>query len=328
MRLFILFLTLALTFSVQAEQSVKFKVQQNNKLHDKSEQLKALKKQSRESLDDIVWFYQVESEISQDLDQDGYYQNLSLTMDLDTQFVSQDVFVDILLFNSVGEVELSYSSDIFNLNGDSELDAQTFDFQFFESFPTDYYQIQIEVYDAYNLELRAVANETNMVALLDLPLEGSTFDQDNSISVYSTELVYKKDADNDGYFESFALEIDVDTLFGSQTLVADIIIDNEVVFSSAPFTIHSDSTADEQRFDIYLASGYASNLYDIEVVIKDAELGIELYDLTSVNWINLANISLESEEYVQTYDVIEVEHSSGSLAFLLLGLFGAVIYRR
>ena len=114
--------------SIKVQQSVKT-VKKHNTVKSK---VKSTVKNSAMNHQEPIWFYDVTSEAYQDLDQDGYFQNFTLNFDLDTDYSSLDVFVDIAFINQYGNSELVYTSDLFTLNGDSEHDNQQFDFQFFE----------------------------------------------------------------------------------------------------------------------------------------------------------------------------------------------------
>jgi len=331
MRIFTVSLLVALlsSFTISAQELTKItptiKVQQSQKNHEKQ----LVGKKPIMNHQNSVWFYDITSELYQDLDQDGYYQNLTLNFDLDTDYESLDVFVDIAFVNSFGVAELVYASDIFTLNGGSVQDNQQFDFQFFDLWSSDYYQIHITVKDAYSAEVYLSANHNDFYALEDLPLEGKIFDQYNELSIYSLAIQYHQDEDNDQYFESFTLAIDTDTTYGYQSLVADILIDGQLFYSSNAFTIYADSTEDKQYFDINLQSGFVSAYYDIEVILRDANYGHELHYLNSSTWANLGRVSLESHEYIQDdYVEVEVVHSSGSIAYILFALVGFVFYRR
>ena len=339
MRLFIvtLLITALISFTTSAEILTKvtpsIKVQQSVKAVKKLTSVKntdkSIVKNSAMNHQDPIWFYDVTSEVYQDLDQDGYFQNLTLNFDLDTDYSNLDVFVDIAFINQYGDSELVYTSDLFTLNGDSEHDNQQFDFQFFDLWPTDYYQVYITVRDAYSSEVYLTVNNNDFYALEDLPLEGSVYDQDNEISIYSLGIQYHQDADDDNYYESFTLSVDADTSYGSKNLVADILIDGQLFYTSSPFTIFADSTEDKQYFDIKLQSGFVSNYYDLEVILRDASYGHELHYINSNSWANLANLALESYEYIQDdYVEVEVVHRSGSVAYILLGLVGIAFYRR
>jgi len=339
MRLFTVTLIIAVLscFTLSAQTLTKatssIKVQQSVKTVKKQSEVKGTVKTSVKNSSmnhqDPVWFFDVTSELYQDLDQDGYFQNLTLNFDLDTDYTNLDVYVDISFINQHGISELVYTSDLFTLNSDSEKDNQQFDFQFFDLWPTDYYQIHITVRDAYSSEVYLIANHNDFYGLEDLPLEGSIFDQDNELSIYSLAIQYHQDADNDQYYENFTLAIDADTTYGYQNVVADILIDGQLFYTSNAFTIYADSTEDKQYFDINLQSGFVSSYYDIEVILRDANYGHELHYISSNSWANLADLALESQEYIQEeYVEVEVVHSSGSVAYMLLCLVGFAFYRR
>ncbi|SFD74228.1 choice-of-anchor H family protein [Pseudoalteromonas denitrificans] len=330
MRIFSLFIALVFSFSLAAQTKAtpNFKVQQVQNSFKKV----ALTKKLNINHDDSIWFYDTKTILFQDLDQDGYFQNLKLSIDIDTQYEALDVYVDITFINQNGLAELVYTSDLFTLTGDSENDEQELDFQFFDEWPSNYYQIHIRVKDAYSSEVLAQSSQYDFPALQNLPLEGKLFDQDNVLSVYSVAIQYHQDADNDQFYESFTLAIDADTSYGSQNVIADIFIDGQLFYTSNAFTIYADSAADKQYFDVSLQSGFVTGNYDLEVILREAEFGYELHYLNAQTWVNLGLVSLESQEYVQTLYVedtyVEVEHSSGSMFYILIALTGLCFYRR
>ncbi|MDP5213629.1 choice-of-anchor H family protein [Pseudoalteromonas tunicata] len=277
-----------------------------------------------------VWIYELQSSIYQDIDNDGYYQNLALRLDLDTQQnQSHEVVATFYLQGSNGQIHHLFSSDFFTINSNSTQDSQQFEFQLLSDFTSDYYQIIIEIQDRDQQRLLHADNH-DFSALQDIALEGQRFDQDNQLSIYSLRLELDQDADNDGYFEGFTLHLDADSHFQKQTVVADLIIEKQVVYTSRPFTLYGNSSSDQQHFDVLLANGFRPSHYDLSIEIRDASDGYQLHYLQASAWTSLGHVALESRDYIQQNNYLEIEviQSAGALQWLLIGLLPLIWLKR
>lgn len=277
-----------------------------------------------------IWIYELQTTTYQDIDNDGYYQNLALELDLDTQTnQSRQVAATFYLQSSNGHLHHLFSSDFFTISGNSTQDNQYFEFQLLSDFSSDYYQIIIDIQDR-NQQRLLYADNNDFSALQDIALESQRFDQDNQLSIYSLRLTLDHDADNDGYFEAFTLHLDADSRYKKQTVVADLIIDNQVVYTSRPFTLYGNSSSDQQHFDVILANGFRPSHYDLSIEIRDASYGYQLHYLQSSAWTSLGHIALESRDYIKQNNYLEIEviQSAGSVFWLLGGLLPLIWLKR
>ncbi|MCW9017525.1 MAG: hypothetical protein OQJ89_11205, partial [Kangiellaceae bacterium] len=80
---------------------------------------------------------------------------------------------------------------------------------------------------------------------------------------------------------------------------------------------------------LILESGYVDGYYDIEIRIMDAITNEELTYAAQVEFSSLRSLALESEEY-DDYgtEVIVVHDGGGSLYYLVMSLFGLVLFRK
>ncbi len=279
-------------------------------------------KRKHTSSHEPVWLYSADATLKQDLDNDGYFQQLKLTVDFDTIYQSQDVYFKFYLNSTSIEQFDIYTSDVIHLNQDSDQDTQQFEFQFSEDLPHNEYQLVIDVFDATTEQFIYSTTQYLGDELDLLPLEASNLDSHDVISIYRTELTLNRDNDSDGYYESFEIVLDADTSSYSTRVFAEIYLGGQLLYQSNSFTLYGDSTTDTQYFDIELASGYYPSYYDLEINIVSEQSYSVLHHILSDNWVELANLPLESNDYVyddipDSSSTVIVTHSSGSLTGIL-----------
>lgn len=275
----------------------------------------------RSNFHDSVWLYEISASLSQDLDQDSYYQNLLLTFDLDTDVSKKEVFLRLTLTSQTGELYEVYTSNSFILYSDDVQDKQSIEIQFTENLPPNDYDLGIEIYDPYTQQLINKIQPWQDDQLDILSLESSNYDQDGEVRIYSVDLSLTHDRDRDGFYEGFEINFDADTTARQQRLIAEFYIDDYLVYTSSPFTIYSDSSADKQYFDIYLNNGFYPDLYNVDVVLLDADYGYQVHYLDYSAWVSLEDVALESSDYINepnSHTSVEVTHHSGSLSWLIL----------
>jgi hypothetical protein len=95
------------------------------------------------------------------------------------------------------------------------------------------------------------------------------------------------------------------------------------------YYIHGDNTRDAIIIENDLVTGFPSNDYELMIVIYDADTDEIVAVADGTDDADLAYLSLESEnhEYVETVEVVVVEHG-GALGILLLLSLGFVVVRR
>ena len=279
-----------------------------------------------------VWIHQLDVSLFQDLDHDGFYQNLRLNIDLDTNASARDVFVQLWLNAPGYNGTLVYTSEQFRLFGDSYDDAQQIDIQFIDRYQEDYYQLELVIIDqATGLEIFHV-DQYDDNKLQDLAIEGQSSDQDQTVSVYSANVSLYNDDNYNGYYHELTVSFDLDVPYGSARLIAEFYLDNELIYTSHAFDVIGSRTSDKQYFDIEMVSGLAAGYYDLDVKILDASDRYQRHHLSAIDWIVFNDLPLESyywDHYTHNDDIdVHVEQSAGNVGWAALGLIVLVAWRR
>ena len=111
------------------------------------------------------------AELYYDDDADGFFYGLDVFFDVDSDYSSAFVYAALYLSLNGGPWELYYTTDDFEINGaiaDDEYLVQT---ELFEGYPTDFYDVLIEIYDADFGDFVAEFGPADSAALSVLPLE-------------------------------------------------------------------------------------------------------------------------------------------------------------
>ncbi len=274
-----------------------------------------------------AWVYDIHTQLSQDYDQDGYYQSLTLDIDFDSIYQSHAVYADFYLVSLAGEKTFLYSSNAFVLYGDSHNDRQRFQFQLIDTYYADLYSMEVRLYDADTHALQAHEDGVSHSSLRDLPLESQTLDQYHSVAIHDLSLTLDNDYDHNGYYESFALDVDLDSQFATQHVYLKLFMNGREIYQSSVFHIHGHDYDDKQHLDVTLVSGFYAGYYDLEVAVFDADDHRPLSRYYAADWAVLSNIPLESQ-HQHGGQHVEVTRSSGSLFYVLLLLSMAAMGRR
>ena len=166
-----------------------------------------------------------------------------------------------------------------------------------------------------------------------LSRESARIDDDIDFWIYDSYVTLTADIDYDGYYSSFTLEFDVDTIYQSAPIYAVIYTSTSEEFTpfytTNIYNIYGDNTQDAIIIENDLVTGFPSNEYELMVVIYDADTDEVLAVSDGTDDADLAYLSLESEnyEYVETVEVVVVEHGGAFGVWLFAGL-GLVAYRR
>lgn len=124
---------------------------------------------------DYVWIYDAYVTLYRDTDYDGYYQGISLEFDADTYDSHARVYARLYL--GVGDVfNEYYTTSNFSINGDSADDSLIVETELLEGFPSQDYEVLIEIYDAYNDELLTVYDGYDDGDLVYLPMESREYE--------------------------------------------------------------------------------------------------------------------------------------------------------
>lgn len=166
-----------------------------------------------------------------------------------------------------------------------------------------------------------------------LTRETARIDDDLDFWIYDSYVTLTADIDYDGYYSSFTLEFDVDTIYQSAPIYAVIYTSTSEEFTpfytTNIYNIYGDNTQDAIIIENDLVTGFPSNEYELMVVIYNADTDEVLAVSDGTDDADLAYLSLESEnyEYVETVEVVVVEHGGALGVWLFAGL-GLVAYRR
>lgn len=106
-----------------------------------------------------------------DDDYDGHYYGIDVNFDADTDFVIADVYARLYLSLEGGPWELYYTTEIFTIFSDSGGDDYTVETELYSGYPTAYYDLLIELYDADTGAFVAEFGPRDSIELDELPLE-------------------------------------------------------------------------------------------------------------------------------------------------------------
>jgi hypothetical protein len=168
---------------------------------------------------------------------------------------------------------------------------------------------------------------------MPLSRESARNNDDTDFWIYDSFVTFTADIDYDGYHSSFTLEFDVDTIYTSAPIYAVIYTSTSDVFTpfytTNIYEINGDNTQDAIIIENDLVTGFPSNEYELMVMIYDADTDEVVAVADGTDDADLAYLSLESEnyEYVETVEVIVVEHG-GALGIWLIAGLGFVACRR
>ena len=138
-----------------------------------------------------AYIHDVSTEMISDFNHDGFYHRFSLTIDADTPYDSADIYAEIYLSYEGGPWNYYASSNEYRIYGDSDADSFIIETELLDGFPTGYYDIRIELYDAISDIRLDVYSAYDDLSLLELPLEDSYYDESYYLapSPTSTEVI-------------------------------------------------------------------------------------------------------------------------------------------
>ncbi|MFQ3206351.1 MAG: hypothetical protein ACI9IT_000485 [Glaciecola sp.] len=183
-----------------------------------------------------------------------------------------------------------------------------------------------------------VAKTTNGAQLtvsekIPLSRELARNNDDIDFWIYDSFVTFTADIDYDGYYSSFTLEFDVDTVYTSAPIYAVIYTSTSDVFTpfytTDIYDIYGDNTQDAIIIENDLVTGFPSNDYELMIIIYDADTDEVVAVADGTDDADLAYLSLESEdyEYVESVEIVVVEHGGAFGIWLIAGL-GFITYRR
>lgn len=116
------------------------------------------------------WIYETWVTLHNDIDADGYHSTFSVEFDADTIFTSAPVYAVLYLGNN-GVYDAIHVSSEFYLYGEDSTDTFTIESTLVSGFPSDDYDILLELYDAESEALVTFTDGYDDAALAYVPLE-------------------------------------------------------------------------------------------------------------------------------------------------------------
>ena len=134
-------------------------------------------------------FYDVQTYLLDDINYDGFYHSFSLNIDADVYgaAVTESVPVYAVIYTSRngGDWRHLHTTDVFYLQGNSAYDSYEVTTSLDSGFPTDYYDVLIDLYEVGYNDVVATISSDDVNSLYALPLQ--SYDRD--VDSYSEEVV-------------------------------------------------------------------------------------------------------------------------------------------
>lgn len=136
--------------------------------------------------------YDATTDLISDFDYDGFYHRFNVAIDADTVFDTSLIYVRLYLSYEGGPWNHYASSNDYLIHGDSADDTFIIETELADGFPAGYYDVRIELYDAYTHEWLLSYGPYNDDSLSALPLEDNYYDDgyDNYGFPIETQVVF------------------------------------------------------------------------------------------------------------------------------------------
>lgn len=135
--------------------------------------------------------YNVTTDLISDFDYDGFYHRFSVEIDADTIYDNSYVYAKLYLSYQGGPWNYYATSNAYHIYGNSENDAFVIETELTDGFPSGYYDVRIELYDADYNEWLTSYGPYDDASISALPLEDSYSDNSTIDIIYpaQTEVV-------------------------------------------------------------------------------------------------------------------------------------------
>lgn len=131
--------------------------------------------------------FDASSRLFEDFDYDGFYQTFSVTFDVDVfgAYLNEraDLFAELYLSRNGGPWVHYYTTDVFTIYGDSTQDDYEVLTTLYSGYPTDHYDVLIDVYEVGYSDIVATISADETDGLYALPLESSDRDHIDEVIV-------------------------------------------------------------------------------------------------------------------------------------------------
>ncbi len=284
-------------------------------------------------------FYSANSYFNVDLDGDGYYSDFSISFDADYTNGSANVYA-VIYTSKNGEpwTEL-LETGVFNIFSNDAGDEQTVTTQLNFDFPTNEYDILIDLYEDGIPGIVATISSEQTVNLSRLPLEDLEHERSSNLSEisYAATSLFG-DSDGDGFYTNLTLEYDISTLYSGDIVYAEIVLINQYAGWSQYLSTDDFILGNQTEFvDLAFNSGYPAGWYDMRINLYNSYTGERIATAGS-GFLSLVSLPIESFNNDNFFDVphqdggvdiiIEGGGSIGLYLLVMLGLLSLGRHRR
>lgn len=167
-----------------------------------------------------------------------------------------------------------------------------------------------------------------------------SFDRDSRVTpadsadfwVFDAFVNFNIDLDRDGYFSTFTLEFDVDTVYNQAEVYARLYLARGDVFeeyhTTSLFLIEGDISEDQFIVESELLTGFPSDDYELLIEVYDGLNDQLVASFDGFDDADLTLLTLESRSFEsQQGDVIVITESGGSFGYLMLLLVPILLIR-
>ncbi len=291
-----------------------------------------LRKTSPESSTNAFGFeiYDAVVYLLEDMDNDGFYSEFDVEIDVDVDSGFADVYAEIYFRNGNGDWQYLTTTEVFEIESNLASDSYTVAIQLLDGFPTDYYDILIDVYEDGFAGIVATLEPFDDGDLEFLPLEDILNDSgSNSLILDYISMDLFGDYDFDGFYHQFDIEIAISNETFARNLQAVLYYRDSVSgwYFATETTPTWVSYGDNLTISINADWGgtdFPTDYYDFLIEIEDVDTG-EVVDSFGPEYLALSEKPLESSSFDEDTVVDEVHYSSGSsnsVFILLLLLIG------
>ncbi|KKO44900.1 hypothetical protein WG68_13835 [Arsukibacterium ikkense] len=130
-----------------------------------------------QSFQSDVWFHSIDISLARDDNSNGYFHQLYVEFDADTDRAYRQVFAEFSLTPDFGREHVYYTSSVFELFRQSSNDWLAVETDLQHRYPANFYLLTIRIFDANSGYLLAEASGYDLSALDALPLEDYQRDQ-------------------------------------------------------------------------------------------------------------------------------------------------------
>ncbi len=191
------------------------------------------------------WFYEVDVELFNDDDNDGYFHGIDVLFDVDTNFISADVYGVLYLSLDGGPWNEYAETETFTIFGTSANDEYVLVTELLAGYPTGSYDVLIELFDAYDNSFLTSFGPEETSELAFLPLEDFELDA----PIVPVQVVVNHGHGGGGAMDSWYLGVFLMLLFFSGARRIWIRRNDSLVRIDSPAPQWLDQAEHRRRFD-------------------------------------------------------------------------------